>query len=222
MPGPAWGEDSPADEAVIAANVSTMLAQIVAASPERQVPSLSLAHGWHSATYQGIRSMPRPHYLDQFRGCADPDLVDYEVVLTDRVTGRVVAQGVPAARVAGELATFEAALLSATSRLDAVIPAGRAPSDRAQLQAAVELAAVVHGEWVRIHPYANGNGRTARTWANWVATRYGLPPFVRIKPRPDGLLYGQVARASMGLPPDFTGDHSLTISLFLDLLRQHP
>jgi hypothetical protein len=27
------------------------------------------------------------------------------------------------------------------------------------------LAAILHGEWVRIHPFANGNGRTARLWA---------------------------------------------------------
>jgi hypothetical protein len=38
---------------------------------------------------------------------------------------------------------------------------------------------------VRIHPFANGNGRTARLWANFLATRYGLPPFVRLRPRPD-------------------------------------
>lgn len=43
----------------------------------------------------------------------------------------------------------------------------------ATVQVGDELAAVVHGEWVRIHPYANGNGRIAGTWANWVATRYG-------------------------------------------------
>ena len=52
--------------------------------------------------------------------------------------------------------------------------------------------------------------------------RFGLPPFVRIKPEPDALLYGMAALGSMGLPPDFRGDHDLTVSLFLDLLRQRP
>lgn len=67
-----------------------------------------------------------------------------------------------------------------------------------ELFAVVELSAGAHGEWIRIHHYANGNGRTARLWANWVAVRYGLPSFVRIKPRPGGLLYAQAAQSSMG------------------------
>lgn len=41
-------------------------------------------------------------------------------------------------------------------------------------------------EWVRIHPFANGNGRTARLWANSLALRYGLPPFMSVRPRPGG------------------------------------
>ncbi|MFP5232432.1 MAG: Fic family protein [Acidobacteriota bacterium] len=43
----------------------------------------------------------------------------------------------------------------------------------------------VHAEWIRIHPFANGNGRTARLWANLVAMRYGLPPSIRLRPRPN-------------------------------------
>ena len=42
-----------------------------------------------------------------------------------------------------------------------------------------------HAEWVRIHPFANGNGRTAQLWANNIALRYGVPPFIRLRPRPN-------------------------------------
>jgi hypothetical protein len=59
------------------------------------------------------------------------------------------------------------------------------------------LAANLHGEWVRIHPFANGNGRIARLWVMWVAARYSLPPFIRLKPRPAGLPYEGAAMASM-------------------------
>jgi len=62
--------------------------------------------------------------------------------------------------------------------------------------AVIDLCAWVHSEWLRIHPFANGNGRTARLWANCIAMRYGLPPFVRLRPRPDGG-YGAVAEAAM-------------------------
>lgn len=222
MAGPSWGADSEADETVIAANVRTILSRIVAEAISRPEPTLALAHSWHREIHEGVRSVPGPHYLGEVRGSAHPDLVDYEVVLLDPVTGRVVSQAVPAADVATELSAFAAALRTVVGRIDEGIGAGAPPPDAASLLAVVGLAAVVHGEWIRIHPYANGNGRTARTWANWIGTRYGLPPFVRIKPRPDGLLYGQASRRSMGLPPTFQGDHSLTVQVFLDLLRKVP
>ena len=61
---------------------------------------------------------------------------------------------------------------------------------------------------MRIHPFANGNARTARAWANWAALRYGLPPFVRLRPRPEGLAYAAAAHASM------RGEHALAIGAF--------
>lgn len=222
MAGPAWGEDSTDDGTVIAANVVTLLTNLLAAAPARSAPSVSLGHDWHRAIYRGVASVPAPHYLGTPRGSADPDLVDYEVELRNPLTGQVLGESVPATNLDRELTSFQRSLTAAVSALDAAIPAGQPPATSDQLLAVVQLAAVAHGEWVRIHPYANGNGRTARTWANWVAMRYGLPPFVRVKPRPDGLLYGQAARASMGLPPDFVGDHDLTVSVFLDLLRSRP
>ncbi|MCF8475569.1 MAG: Fic family protein [Pseudolabrys sp.] len=42
-----------------------------------------------------------------------------------------------------------------------------------QLAAVIDLCAWIHSEWVRIHPFANGNGRSARLWANYIAMRYG-------------------------------------------------
>jgi len=79
----------------------------------------------------------------------------------------------------------------------------------------LRLMAIAHGEWVRIFPFANGNGRTARLWANWVAARYGLPVFVQVKPRPAALLYAGAAMASM------RGDHSAMTTVFHDMLRQY-
>lgn len=135
--------------------------------------------------------------------------------------GSVPSPGAPAADVAAELAAFESSLRLAIARLDGELRAGARPSTSEQVLAVVRLCALAHGEWVRIHPYANGNGRTARVWANWVALRYGLPPFVRIKPRPDGLLYGLAAHRSMGVG-GAVPDHDLTFSVFVDLLRSQP
>jgi len=87
-----------------------------------------------------------------------------------------------------------------------------------ELDAVVGLTARVHGEWVRLHPFANGNGRIARVWAAWLALRYSLPVFVTVKPRPGDLAYARAARDSMGRPPDFTGDHSTATAVFAHLL----
>lgn len=221
MPGPVWGDDAPADRPLLRANARALLGQLAIEATVRVAPDVALAHDWHRALHAGVSSVPGPHFLGATRGSLHPDLATYNVVIADR-RGRVHAQTPPADEVDLRLRRLDASLRLAVDRLDVLIPAGARPADAPQLEAVVTLCAVLHGEWICLHPYANGNGRTARVWANWAALRYGLPPFVRIKPRPDGLLYGLAAAASMGSPPDFLGDHDLTASLFLDLLRTGP
>ena len=45
----------------------------------------------------------------------------------------------------------------------------------------IELAAYVHHELVRIHPFVDGNGRTARLLMNLILMRGGYPPIVIAK-----------------------------------------
>jgi hypothetical protein len=84
--------------------------------------------------------------------------------------------------VAEALTAFEAKLQALVGELDAMLPSGQEPNAD-QLAAIVDLCAWVHAEWVRIHPFANGNGRTARLWANSLAMRYGLPPLHSLAPK---------------------------------------
>lgn len=221
MPGPAWGEDAPADRSRLQRNVRAVLAQLATEAPRRRQPTVTIAHDWHRAIFTGVSSVPAPHFLGAVRGSSHPDLRSYGVAIGDSF-GRVVAHAPPPAEVAQRLSQLDVSLRTAVAWLDRQIPAGSTPTGPAQLEAVVMLCAVLHGEWILLHPYANGNSRTARLWANWAAMRYGLPPFVRVKPRPDGLLYPRAAASSMGRPPDWQGDHQLTYSLFLDLLRSNP
>jgi len=78
-----------------------------------------------------------------------------------------------------------------------MLPIGDEPNAD-QLAAILDLCAWVHAEWVRIHPFANGNGRTARLWANSIAIRYGLPPFIRLRPRPNSGYAEAGAKAMRG------------------------
>lgn len=221
MPVLVWGADSIADEDLIAGNLPGVLDAIKSSARVRELPRVELAHGWHRDIHAGVASVPAQHFLGAPRGSKHPDLNEYNVAIRDS-GGRILGEGTPARQVASELRSFERNLRQTVGKLDKQILPGQKPADENEIFAVVQLAAIAHGEWVRIHPYANGNGRVARIWANWVAIRYGLPPFIRIKPRPDGSLYQQAAHESMDRPPGHRGDHTMTIKLFLDLLVNGP
>ena len=88
------------------------------------------------------------------------------------------------AKVSAETARFEKTLRQLIQHLDTSIPPGTELNPD-QLSAVIEACAWAHAEWVRIHPFVNGNGRTARLWANAIAMRYHLPPFISLRPRPN-------------------------------------
>ena len=118
--------------------------------------------------------------------------------------------GVDSANVAEELTPFESKLQTLVAKLDALLPIGQ-EQDVDQLAEIIDLCAWVYAEWVRIHPFANGNGRTARLWANSLAMRYGLPPFIRLRPRPNAG-YGEAGAKAMH------GDWKPTAVVFRRLL----
>ena len=73
----------------------------------------------------------------------------------------------------------------------------KAPPERRSTPV-IALCAWAHGEFIRIHPFADGNGRMARAVLLWLATRYGLPAFIDLRPRPSGSTgYEDASRASM-------------------------
>lgn len=219
MPGPSWDGDDPTHLAKIGASCASLVSDLAAAAPSRAVPSLSDAASWHRRIYDGC-TVPAAAYLGHFRGDpSHPELVGYEVgVGPDMPDGLPEKVGVWSADVEAALADFIAGVHAAFAVLDAALPVSDHPRTVDELQDVVMLTAEVHGEWVRIHPFANGNGRTARVWAALVALRYGLPVFVQLKPRPGDVAYLRAATASMGRPPGFTGDHDEAVAVFAHLL----
>ena len=206
MPTP-W-EDDPGDAAQIAANAAKVLTGIADDADRRIPPTVAMSQQWHRDLYDAI-ARPFDYYAGEVRDSDQnyPDLIGYEV----RVGS---ALGVPSALVPQALQQFEHGAQTAAANLDAAITVGADPSamQPQELHGVLTYCAVVHGEWVRIHPFANGNGRTARLWANWAALRYGLPPFVTIKPRPRDP-YGLGAVASMA------GDHQVMVAVMEQMLR---
>lgn len=191
-----WDEDS----SKLRGNLASVLREVRDAAVRRAVPSASDALQWQADTMKGFKT-PNARYVGNFRGTKG--LQNVRVWIGSH-------EGVAPSRVASELAEFQRKLRAAVDKLDTRYPAG-ADLDVDGLEAVLELAAWAHAEWVRIHPFANGNGRTARLWANYVLMRYGLPPVVRLRPRPDGG-YGAAGAASMD------GDWERTAAVFRKLL----
>ncbi len=193
---PSWDEDSPE----LRRNLSKVFDEVVRSAQRREFPTIASAKGWQSLLMENLTA-PDAGFVGAFRG--EPGL--------EKIQVRVgVHYGVNAAQVAEELAGFERKLHALLRELDAMLPTGQDP-DADQFAAVVDLCAWVHTEWVRIHPFANGNGRTARLWANFIAMRYGLPPFIRLRPRPN-YGYGEAGSKAM------QGDWKPTAAVFRHLL----
>ena len=193
---PDWDKDSPQ----LRANLKQILEEIAAAAERRQKPTVEAARRWQHIAMRNLDAEAR--FVGAFRGEAG----------LENVNVRVGANyGVEPANVGESLEQFETKIQILAAELDAVLPPGEHP-DADQLAAIIDLCAWAHSEWVRIHPFANGNGRTARLWANSLAMRYGLPPFIRLRPRPNAS-YGQAGAKAM------QGDWKPTAAVFHRLLE---
>jgi hypothetical protein len=141
--------------------------------------------------------------LGTYRG--EAGLEDYDV----EVGG---LPGAPSERVAAELAAFDRIMAEQLDEMDRTVRREHLDDDATgdTVTAAIILCAWAHGEWLRIHPFPNGNGRTARILVNSIALRYGLPAFMRVRPRP-GAAYAWVAHQAM------EGNWTAAIPLFVRL-----
>lgn len=178
---PDWDEDSPQ----LRVNLTSVSERLRKDAQARNSPQVAMALHWQSIMMAGL-SVPNPSYVGAFRGSKGLERVNVRV-------GENV--GVAASKVENELQLFELKLIVSIRDLDTRIPQN-ASLTSGLLREVIELCAWAHAEWVRIHPFANGNGRTARLWANYIAMRYGLPPFVALRPRPERG-YGEAGAAAM-------------------------
>ena len=195
---PDWDADSPE----LRRNLAGLLQSIEEDAPQRKPPAVETARRWHVEIMHGLQAGDS-RYAGAFRGEAGLENVQVHV------NGNF---GAAAAEVAGALREFEQRLRSVAGYLDDLVPPG-AELNADRIAAIVEVCAWAHAEWLRIHPFANGNGRTARLWANSLALRYGLPPFVGLRPRPERD-YGPVSEQAM------RGDWQPTVAAFHRLLDE--
>ena len=163
--------------------------------------------------------MPVAGYIGHFRG--DPavkELIDYEVGLGARLQdGNLEKMGVWARQVSEEMDGCSPGCTGGVRRTGRTA-AGRKPRTTPdEVLALISFTALAHGECLRVHPFANGNGRIARLLVAFISMRYGLPMFLHIKPRPESD-HIRASRDSMGRPPDFLGSHTTTTAVFAHML----
>jgi hypothetical protein len=190
-----WDEENDASvAATVDSNLRSRVVPLVAQSAlARQEFAPALACRWHREMLHGVVVTP-PQAAG---GLRHPSWCRTEV----EVGGFL---GVPTALVANEVVAFKAAFQGRIQDLDDRLASGHPPPTETDIRDVLLVAAELHGEWVRIHPFVNGNGRTARAWANWATIRYGLLPLLPMRPRPSlgqalhqGHPMDQYAKASM-------------------------
>ena len=139
------------------------------------LPTSSFVRQWHQDSLHGVQLAERwvaGNYRGQ--GPAGSQLSRY----VNQVDG---VEGAPASRVTKLVNDTFSELTRQAALLDARRAAGQ---DLAQLYAdLLPLCAWIHGQWVRIHPFADHNGSVARLLALSVGLRYGLPLPLPGKPR---------------------------------------
>ncbi|MCP5386534.1 MAG: Fic family protein [Novosphingobium sp.] len=205
MTGSGWDADGPALEANLAAVLTHLRQQAL----DREIPDAAMIAQWHAIMMHGlvIDDPDWPGSIgDAFRGGyrGSRSELEFDVWVPPN-------PAVPFAQVSEELDAFFAGLSNLLGQLDAAIGAD-GPSTDEQLIQVVNVSAWAHAEWVRIHPFINGNGRTARLIVDFLTVRYGLPIYLRIRPRPKGE-YALAGAAAM------RGDFLPTVRLFHALLE---
>jgi len=174
-------------------------------SDHEQEPTAQLVRNWHRLIFEGIA--PHDDYVGNFRDLneAPPCLQEVDI----DVNGHLF--GVHHTRVLESIEEFFEEFRSQVAALDLQWSTHKGLETKSDIKLLVKLAAWAHGEWIRIHPFLNGNGRTARLWANYVFTRYGFGPIIAVRPRPSGQ-YPDAAGLSM------QGQHDAMERIFLRIL----
>ena len=181
-------EDHPDHKGVLKHETKKLLARLSAGLPIEVAADTRREH----AQLCG-RLVPKgyEYFAGNYRGAQFRCLKEYEVgVGGDRRVGTAAAQ------VTSEMEALATALMSSESKIDKYLTEGPpAVSQEEKLRYVARFTCMVFERFLRIHPYANGNGHMARLIVWVLMRRFGYWP-VRfdIHPRPTHLGYASMIK----------------------------
>ncbi|GAA2165132.1 hypothetical protein GCM10009845_21950 [Pedococcus bigeumensis] len=199
--------DGQAHDARITANYQQIQTDAHTAALNGVRPSSTLVLKWHTQSVEGV-PLAEPWVKGHYRGQAPP---------TSRLYGYVnEVGGVPGAPAHDVIRRVRETFEDLNRRLDAID--ARIAGGESVLDVYADVLATcawLHGEWVRIHPFADHNGSTARLMTVMVGLRYGVPLNLPGKPRSALPSAGLLLDYNIASGNQMHGDDQLMV-LFLD------
>jgi hypothetical protein len=168
-----------------------------------QLPGLPLAEDsrpLHARLFAGLTPPGCDYFAGNYRGSSHRCLEYYQVGIQS--DPRV---GAPFNMVAGLMDELRSEIRTSLIALDAAhqLPNSQVPREVKLLTTAVVACRVLE-LFLRIHPYANGNGHTARIIVLAILGRYGYwPAKWTIEPRPETLPYYKMITEERDGNPEF-------------------
>lgn len=175
-------------------------------------PTLAGVRIWHERSVRGVR-LAEKHVAGGLRG---------EGPVSSRLAGAVVQIGLhlgaPPADVSSMVAAAFQQLDTSLDDLDRRRASGE---DLSTLYVDIlRAAARIHGEWIRIHPFVDHNGSTARLLCLTVGLRYGIPFKLPGKPRSDLMVDGFLPDYERAADNQMLGDDTLMVRVLHQLVHR--
>lgn len=172
-----WDPDLPANQNSIQSNYDALSVKVIDAGLSGTRPTDAMVRSWHKQSVRGVR-LAEPAIAGGYRG-EGPSTGQLATYLNG-------VNGVPGAPAAEVRALVDRFFVELDARLDDLDARGDGGATLADIYAdVVRTAAWVHGQWVRMHPFADHNGSTARLLTINVGLLYGVHFKLPGKPRTD-------------------------------------
>ncbi|MDP9433840.1 MAG: Fic family protein [Actinomycetota bacterium] len=174
----------------------------------RVIPTASLVRDWHKQSLTGV-PVAEPWVAGGFRGEGPP-----QSQLHSYLNGVNGIPGVSPRQVGRQVNNTFDQLTDRLEDLDGRWAAGERLTT--MYEDILRLCAWAHGHWVRIHPFADHNGSTARLLTLELGLRYELPLPLPGKPRDSTPTHGLQLIYDLAAKNQMLGDDDLMVQYLHD------